>query len=155
RERLIALDARIALHPKDVPDDRLPVPAIRPYPSQYAGPVELPGGRVVRIRPLRPEDEPRMVRFHRTLSDDSVFDRSAGMLSGDARGAHDRLARICFSADDREMALVAECPSADGGPPAIVAVARLTRIAGAREAEFALLVSDAMQGQGLGTAMLR
>jgi acetyltransferase len=33
-------------------------------------------------------------------------------------------------------------------------VARLTRFTGTGDAEFALLVSDAMQGQGLGRAML-
>ena len=154
-DRLIALDARIVLHPKEVPDDRLPVPAIRPYPSQYSGTVDLSDGSVVKIRPIRPEDEPRMVQFHGTLSDDSVFYRYAGMLKLDTRVAHDRLARICFIDYDREMALVAERPATDGGPPAIVAVARLTRLVGTNEAEFALLVSDAAQGHGLGTAMLR
>ena len=153
-ERLIALDARIVLHGSEVADDRLPVPAIRPYPTHYTGTVELRGGGTVRVRPIRPEDEPRMVQFHRTLSQDSVFNRYAGTLKLDARVAHDRLVRICFIDYDREMALVAERTSADGTPE-IVAVARLTRLAGTPDAEFALLVSDPLQGQGLGTAMLR
>jgi acetyltransferase len=46
------------------------------------------------------------------------------------------------------MALVAE---RDGK---LVAVGRLTRLQGTRDGEFAMLVSDSMQGQGLGRAML-
>ena len=136
-------------------DDRLPVTAIRPYPSQYAGTAELRGGGVVKVRPIRPEDEPRMVQFHRTLSDESVFYRYSGTIKLDARVAHARLARICFIDYDREMVLVAERTPPEGGAPEIVAVARLMRIAGAGDAEFALLVSDTMQGQGLGRAMLQ
>src|SRR5581483_9792128 len=34
-ERMLALDARVVLHGKDVPEAKLPRPAIRPYPSQY------------------------------------------------------------------------------------------------------------------------
>jgi acetyltransferase len=153
-KRLVALDARIVLHGSDLADDRLPVSAIRPYPSQYAGTVELRGGGVVKVRPIRPEDEPRMVQFHGTLSEDSVFYRYAGTLKLAARVAHERLARICFIDYDREMALVAERTSPDGALPEIVAVARLTRLTGTRDAEFALLVSDAVQGRGLGRAML-
>ena len=148
REGLIALDARIVLHDRDVSDDRLPVTAIRPYPSQYVGSVELRDGSAVRIRPIRPEDEPQMVRFHGSISEDSIFNRYAGVLKLDVRVAHERLARICFLDYDREMALVAEREGE------IVAVARLTRLPGPAEAEFALLVTDAMQGRGLGRAML-
>src|SRR4029077_17337720 len=69
-DRLSAVGAPLRLPPKEVPDDRLPVPAIRPYPSQYSGTVDLRDGSVVKIRPIRPEDEPRMVQFHGTLSAD-------------------------------------------------------------------------------------
>ena len=100
------------------------------------------------IRPIRPEDEPAMVRFHGRLSDESVFLRYAGTLKLDARVAHRRLARICHVETDRELVLVA----LEEGE--IVAVARLMRLPGVRRAEFALLVSDAMQGRGLGRALL-
>src|SRR5260221_3131850 len=67
---LIALDARAALHPPDLAQDRLPRPAIRPYPAQYSGVWET-----MTIRPIRPEDEPLMVRFHEKLSERSVYFR--------------------------------------------------------------------------------
>jgi acetyltransferase len=149
-ERLVALDARIVLHGSDVPDDRLPVSAIRPYPTKYVSALRLRNAQEVTLRPIRPEDEPKMVQFHGTLSDQSVYYRYAGLLKLDLRVAHERLARMCFVDYDREMALVAE-RATDG---AIVAVARLKRLPGSGDSEFALLVSDAVQGQGLGRAML-
>ncbi|HYV67918.1 MAG TPA: GNAT family N-acetyltransferase, partial [Myxococcales bacterium] len=83
------------------------------------------------------------------------YQRYAGFLKLDVRVAHERLSRICFLDYDREMALVAErSAEEDGGAPEIVAVARLTRLRGTRDAEFALLVSDAWQGRGLGRSML-
>ena len=149
-ERLLALDARIVLHGSEVKDEDLPVSAIRPYPTRYLGTATMRTGEVVSIRPLRPEDEPKMVRFHQTLSEGSVHDRYAGILKLDTRVAHERLSRICFLDYDRQMALVAE----SAGPAEIVAVARLVRLPGTGDAEFALLVSDAVQGQGLGRALL-
>jgi acetyltransferase len=154
-ERLLALDARIVLHGSEVPDAALPTSAIRPYPVKYIGTAKLRSGAVLDIRPIRPEDEPKMVRFHGTLSEQSVYFRYAGTLKLDLRVAHERLARICFLDYDREMALVAEkAPSGGGGDSEVVAVARLTRLPGTLDGEFALLVGDVVQGQGLGTALL-
>jgi len=142
---LVALDARVVLHRKD---DRPPPLAICPYPLRFVGKARLKGGAEVDIRPIRPEDEPRMVEFHKTLSDESVYYRYAGMLKLDMRVAHERLARLCFIDYDREMALVAEREGS------LMAVARLMRLPGTRDGEFALLVSDAQQGLGLGRALL-
>jgi len=147
-ERLLALDARIVLHGREIANDDLPRSAIRPYPVEYVGTARLKNGETVSIRPIRPEDEPKMVRFHGTLSEESVYLRYAGVMRLDTRIVHDRLSRMCFLDYDRQMALVAE----RGGD--IVAVARLMRLSGGRDGEFALLVSDALQGQGLGTALL-
>ena len=153
-ERLVALDARVELHGPEVPDARLPRLAIRPYPAQYAGTVALPSGETIAVRPIRPEDEPKLVEFHASLSEESVYLRYAGFMKLDGRVAHDRLARICFIDYDREMALVALRSTPDGLSSEVVAVGRLSRLPGTREAEFALLVSDKVQHQGLGGALL-
>jgi acetyltransferase len=58
---LLALDARVVLHPADL--KAAPRPAIRPYPTQYVQPWALPDGTQLLIRPIRPEDEPRMHAF--------------------------------------------------------------------------------------------
>jgi acetyltransferase len=155
---LLALDARIVLHGPEVPDEALPQPAITPYPTRYFSGFAMRDGRRVAVRPIRPEDEPRIVRFHGTLSAESVYLRYASTLKLDQRVAHERLARICFIDYAREMALVGEVPSeqgAGGEAPEIIAVARLSRLPGTRDAEFALLISDAYQGQGLGREMLQ
>ena len=55
-----------------VADDQLPRSAIRPYPTQYVVPWTLADGTPVTIRPIRPEDEPLLVHFHETLSEQSV-----------------------------------------------------------------------------------
>ncbi len=157
--RILALDARVVLADPDVEDDRLPRPAIRPYPTEYASRGELRDGSPIEIRPIRPEDEPAMAAFHGRLSDQSVRMRYLGGLKLDERTAHERLVRICFADYDRELALVAERQSATGereGDREILAVGRLSRerIRGATGAEFSLLVADPWQGQGVGGQLL-
>lgn len=71
------------------------------------------------------------------------------------RVAHDRLTRICFIDYDREMALVADYKNPATGQHEILGVGRLSRLHGLPEAEFALLVTDAFQGHGLGTELLQ
>jgi acetyltransferase len=148
-----ALDVRVVLHGCEVLDDTLPLPAIRPYPTRHVSRWTLRDGSSVTIRPIRPEDEPLMVQFHGTLSESSVYSRYFSVMKLDERTAHDRLARVCFIDYDREMALVVE--RSVGKNREIVAVGRLSRLRGVDEAEFAILVSDRWQGQGLGSALLR
>jgi acetyltransferase len=154
-ERLIALDARVVLHEPSVTVDQLPRLAIRPYPRRYAGTCTCKDGEVLRVRPIRPEDEPLVVEFHRTLSEETVFQRYLAHLGLSERTAHERLIRICFVDYDREMALVAERDDPVTGRPAIVAIGRLSRVFGTDDAEFAILVTDAWQGRGIGTELLR
>jgi acetyltransferase len=151
---LMALDARLVLHSREIREQDLPRPAIRPYPSLYAQPWTTKSGASVTIRPIRPEDEPLMVHFHETLSDRSVHFRYFHMMRLSERVAHERLARICFVDYDRDMVLVVE-HKPSGGVPEIMAVGRLTKLHGGDTAEFALVVSDRYQGQGLGTELLR
>jgi acetyltransferase len=154
-ERLLALDARIVLHPPKVTFDQLPKPAIRPYPLQYVSPWTMKDGNQVTIRPIRPEDEPLMVKLHQTLSDRSVYLRYFCSLSLSRRVAHERLLKICFGDYDREMALVAERNDPETGEPQIIAVGRLSKLHGRNEAEVAVLVSDKYQKLGLGNELLR
>jgi acetyltransferase len=150
---VIALDARILLHASSVPDEKLPHTAIRPYPTQYIWPGKLKSGASITIRPIRPEDEPLLVAFHETLSERTVRMRYFSPLQLNTRIAHERLTRVCFNDYDREMALVAEL--LDGvGKPHIIGIGRLSRVPGHNEAEFAALVSDLYQSQGLGTQLV-
>jgi acetyltransferase len=155
REHLLALDARVLVHGPAMTEDLLPRPAVRPYPAQYVGDWTLKNGQTVTIRPIRPEDEPLMVRFHQTLSERSVYLRYFNALKLSQRIAHDRLMRICFIDYDREMALVAVQTDPATGAQEILGVGRLSRLHGINEAEYAVLVGDQWQRQGLGTELLR
>ncbi len=154
-QRLLALDARIVLHGPAVTLDQLPKPAIRPYPLQYVSPWTMKDGNQVSIRPIRPEDEPLMVKFHETLSDRSVYLRYFCSLSLSRRVEHERLLRICFGGYDREMVLVAGRTDPSTGECSIVAVGRMNKLHSGNEAEVAILVSDQYQKLGLGSELLR
>jgi acetyltransferase len=71
------------------------------------------------------------------------------------RVEHERMTRICFVDYDRTLALVAEWENPQGDQSQIVAAGRLTRMPNPEEAEFAMLVEDNFQRQGLGTMLLQ
>ncbi len=154
-ERMIALDARVVLHDADMTEARLPRTAIRPYPSQYVKPWALHDGTPVLIRPIRPEDEPLIVEFHGTLSEQSVYLRYFYPMSLDQRIAHERLSRICFIDYDRAMVLVAVHTDAETGRRSIIGIGNLLKAPTSNDGEFAAVVSDTFQSQGLGTELLR
>ncbi len=144
---LVARDPEEAVRHADevgyTAEEELPRTAIQPYPNQYISRAETKDGTPIVIRPIRPEDEPLMVRFHESLSERSVYMRYFYALNLDRRTAHERLTRICFIDYDREMALVAEARNPETGEPEILGVARLSRDhAVPDEAEFALLIND-------------
>ena len=70
------------------------------------------------------------------------------------RTGHERLAALCSTDLAREVALVADRERSDGEHE-ILGVGRLIKSPGLDEAEFAVLVRDRWQGNGLGTALLK
>ena len=151
---LIALDARVVVHGADVTMDQVPKCAIRPYPTKYVAPWTAKDGTAMDIRPIRPEDEPALVRFHETLSERSVYLRYFHLINLEQRTTHERLTRICFIDYTREMALVAERTDPQTGQREILAVGRMMKLFGSNDAEVAVLVSDQWQGRGLGKELL-
>lgn len=89
-----------------------------------------------------------MVKFHESVSDQSVYLRYFQFMKLSQRVEHERLTRICFNDYDREIALVAVH---DG---AIIGVGRLRKTVDP-EAEIGILIIDSAQGKGLGTEMVR
>jgi acetyltransferase len=83
-----------------------------------------------------------------------VYTRYFHITSLDHRIAHERLVRICFTDYERELALVVDRRDPLGGEHRILAVGRLSRLHERNDAEFSLLIGDAFQHQGLGTALL-
>lgn len=152
---LIALDARMVLHSAEAREDELPRPGIRPYPSQYVARCRLRDNTIAILRPIRPEDEPLMIEFHKTLSEQSVRFRYFSLLKLETRIAHERLTRICFNDYDREIALVIDYKNPQTARHEILGVGRLSKLHGLDEAEWAIMISDQWQGHGLGTKLLR
>jgi acetyltransferase len=152
---ICALDARIILHPPSVTDEQLPRSAIRPYPDRYSGEWVTRAGDRLRIRPIRPEDEPKMVVFHAQLSEHSVQMRYLAGVPYLQRTAHERLTHVCAIDYDLEMALVAECLEDGNRKGEIIGVGRLIRDIEANSGEFALIVTDKFQRRGVGAELLR
>lgn len=152
--QLLALDARIIVHGAEMNETALPQTAIRPYPTQYVEEWHMHDGSPVTIRPIRPEDEPLIVEFHATLSEQSVYMRFFSPLKFSQRTSHDRLTRLCFIDYDRTMALVVDYKHPKSGAHQLLAVGRLAKSHRKGEAEFSLLVSDHFQRMGLGTKIM-
>jgi acetyltransferase len=101
-------------------------------------------GLAVVIRPIRPEDERSLARFHQALSPESVYTRYFHVLKLSRRTSHERLCRVCRPDPDSEAVLVAVVATPGGGRD-IIGVARLTKLPESHAAEAALIVSDAYQ----------
>ncbi len=125
----------------------------QPYPSWYTSEFQASDGIRFTVRPIRPDDEPLMVDFHRHLSDETVYRRYFAPLRLDARIAHERLLKRCLIDYHNEMALVATYPNG-GGRQRLAAVARLVKIGDSNRAEVAFVVADQHQHHGLGTYLL-
>jgi acetyltransferase len=149
--QLIALDARVVLHPPETDPRDLPRPAIRPYPEHLVSSATLRDGVQVTVRPIRAEDEPAAVDFHRRLSEQSVYSRFFTTVPLAERVSHHRLARICFADYDREISLIV---MAADEPALILAALRLTRRHASKDADFGLLVVDSWHGRGLGKLLV-
>jgi len=154
-EALLALDARVVVYDQEANPSEIPKPAIRPYPSKYVEQLTLQNGELLQIRPIRPDDEPEFVRFHTTLSDESVYHRYFFFMNLESRIRHERLTQMCFIDYDRQMALVAERPAEPGHPGEIIGVGRLIKDSGGDQAEVAVLVSDAFQNRGIGSLLVQ
>lgn len=124
--------------------------AILPYPGELENRVLLPGGEPLLIRPIRPEDAGMEQRFVGGLSAQSRYYRFMYRLDHLSTAMLARFTQIDY---DREMALVAVV---DSGLPdeRIVGVSRYAVNSDAVSCEFALAVSDEIQGRGIGSQLM-
>jgi len=143
---LLALDARVLL----APAGKTTSLTIEPYPNQHTTSWTLKDGTPIMVRAIRPEDEALITGLHSTLSEQSIRFRFFSMVKTLSR---DSLIRLCHLDYTREMALVAERRS--DGQPQLIGVSRYYMNPQTRSAEFAVTVSDACQGQGLGEHLMQ
>ncbi len=110
--------------------------------------VSLTGGRRVGVRVARSEDVSAVQQFVRGLSDRSRRNRFFAPVR---ELSPDQLERLTRSRPPGELALVAET-TGDAGSR-IVAMAQYV-VCEPRDAEFAVVVADDWQRQGLGTQLM-
>ena len=144
-EGSVVADARVVIDPQVTERPRYGHMAIHPYPTELEGMLELRDARVVKVRPIRPEDAARERRFFDRLSERSRYQRFMQYMR---ELPPKLLARFTQLDYDRELALVALWQDE------FVAVGRYAPNADGRSAEFALTVADEWQGKGLGHALL-
>lgn len=147
---VLALDAHISLLPEEVVTARVGTRlSIRPYPSELEEDIDLKG-IPVHIRPIRPEDEGQHLGFLENLEPEDVYFRFFGMIR---RFEHSQLARLTQIDFDREMAFIAVRDDADGQPQTVGEV-RVAIHPDKQVAEFAIIVSSAIKGRGLGAILM-
>jgi acetyltransferase len=120
-----------------------------PYPNQYSAPFTLRDGTTVTVRAIRPEDEPMIVALHARHSERTLRMRFFSLVK---TLSHDSLTQLCHLDYDRDMALVAVLTK--DGESKILGVSRYYLDPDTGAAEFALVVGDACQRQGLGRHLM-
>ena len=126
--------------------------ALQPYtlsalpPKQVMQTLSLKNGEDYRIRTILPDDAAALQRFVRKLS---AASRKTRFMSPLRELPPSMLARFCRIDYARECGIVAE--AADGR---IVAHAQYSSERAGEHAEFAIMVDDALQGQGLARALM-
>jgi RimJ/RimL family protein N-acetyltransferase len=117
-----------------------------PYPQELEREVVLPDGARVRIRPIRPEDDSRLVDFHERLSRHTAYQRFFTVMKRLPPNWAHFLANVDYR---RRLALVVEHE-----PGELVAVARYEPTDRDDTVEIAFVVQDGWQNRGLGTVLL-
>jgi acetyltransferase len=148
----VVLDAKIHLEKPKFNKRRQPYAhlVISPYPAQYTKRVQLKNGQSAILRPIRPEDEPLEAEMFTLFSKETVYFRFFGYVP---QVTHELLTRFTQIDYDREMAIIAEIQERPEGPPHMAGVVRLVGDAWNENAEYAIVVADPWQGQGLGSKM--
>lgn len=121
---------------------------VSPDPPGYPRELErdvLSGRLRYHVRPIRPEDAPRLVAFHARLSPRSVYLR---FFSAHPTLSESEVTR--FTAVDYEDRLALVATVGDD----LIAVARYDRSPGGSDAEVAFVVDDAYQHHGVGSELL-
>jgi RimJ/RimL family protein N-acetyltransferase len=111
--------------------------------------VVLRDGTRVRMRPIRPDDAPRLVVLYDRLSRDTRYQRFFSVM----RRLPPDWARFLAEVDYRaRLALVVERPD---DPDTLIAVARYEQAGEPGTVEVAFVVQDGWQDRGLGTVLFR
>ena len=141
----LALDVRVRIA-KPAPGAHASRLAIEPYPAHLSRRIELPGGGSARLRPIRPEDAPKIEAMLARMTDEDRRMRFFAPIAKLTPAQLDRLTQIDY---DREMALVCE------GDDGLLGVVRLAADPDRARAEYAVALRSDQKGHGLGIYLMR
>ncbi len=143
----IVLDAKAVLSKTERYDKETPYKhlVISPYPSEYITEFTLKDGRKSILRPIKPEDELMEKEMFSKLSEKSQMFRFFQLIKNIS---HEELIRYTQIDYDREIAIIAEVT--ENGKKYMAGVARLIADQYNETAEFAIVIADPWQNQGLG-----
>ncbi|MDE2621903.1 MAG: GNAT family N-acetyltransferase [Betaproteobacteria bacterium] len=150
QEPALISQARIHLSDLPLPKSRYGHMAVHPYPAELVKTITLKDGTCVTLRPIRPEDAEMEQTFVKALSEDTRYYRFMDALRELPRAMLVRFTQLDYA---REMALIAVVE--DAGKELQIGVARYTTNPDGESCEFALVISDAWQGYGLGTQLMQ
>lgn len=122
---------------------------ISPYPFWQETSFSLKDGTDIFVRPVRPSDAQQMIDLFDYLSPETIYLRFFSPIKRISRSMLIKLTQIDY---DREIALLAF-----SGPEQerrILGVARIIFVPDGKQAEFAIVLSDAWQGKGIGSRLL-
>jgi acetyltransferase len=140
---VVALGARLRIAPAQSPGSaRL---AIAPYPRELEAAEQLRDGTVLRLRPLRPGDEPMLHDLAAHMSHEDLRLRFFTPLAGLSHAVAARLSQLDY---DRELALLAEL---DG---TALGVVHLFADPDKLRAEYAIAVRSDWKGRGVGLLLM-
>jgi acetyltransferase len=145
----LAADARIVIAARTPGADRYSHMAIHPYPTHLVSQWQLPNGMDATIRPIRPEDAEITQRFVRGLSEEAKYFRFMDAVRELSPSMLARLTQIDY---DREMALL--MVTQVDGQDVEMGVARYATGVSPSVAEFALVVDERWQHQGIGHKLM-
>jgi len=150
-EEAFAFDARIVIDKQKVfekpePHEHL---VITPYPKKYETLWTMRDGRIIILRPIKPEDEPLWLEMFQNFSEESIRYRFFQIIKDTP---HETRVRYCNIDYDREIAMVPELT--ENGKRKILGVVRVGIEPNGKAGEIAFIVADPWQGFGLGTKMV-
>jgi len=135
-------------------NDVAPPPPPTPLPPGYPADLErtwlAADGTPVHIRPQRPDDLEREVRFVEGLSEQTLYLRLQYSARNLSREDMVRLLDLDYRDRMAIAALVGTAPD-----ESIIGVSRYARIDATDQAECAIVVTDAWHGRGVGTELMR
>ena len=127
--------------PASKTEEPIPDFSRRPLRIHLEQVVEVTGFSKLKLRPIRLDDESKMVEFHRDISPKSICLRYFGYLGLDRRTSHERLVRVCTNTAE-VYSVVIEQPAHPRTEVTILAVGRLIKTPEPSVAMFDILIGD-------------